>query len=1288
MRTHIADHWLNLVPKAGAAGHAVAPRGCFRWNLFRVLGLISLLSTLGAQAATITVNTFADEWNAGGNCSIREALDSVRLASNQRGCTASGAYGSNDTIRIPGGVYTLTRTSGTDNRSNYDLDVEADVLLLGEGGNGSGTRIDGGGATRIIEIFSGVTATLRYIQFQNGVSSVSYVGGAIHNRGNLSVEYCTIKGNTGTGNAAGGMGNRQGSTLNLIGSLVTGNSNAAAAVGAGMDVDGGRVVVRNTTFSGNNGAGPGLYGYNYGAADVDVLFTTFNNNAGGSYDGNFNGGTGFGASILNAGCGRTIRDRGYNRAGGTGCGLSVATSQQGVTVSVAQLSFNGGSTMNHAIDNTDVLVYDQVPSGTLGCGASPLDIDQRTAARPDPTGGANCDIGAYEYDPKFTEAAVTRFRAMDTDLGQVFTWETESEVGTLGYMIERLDEEKGRFVRVGRELVPATMAGQGGKYFYLNADSNEGLYHLVELTLGGRERVSAELLVGQDAFNGKIPDQPIQSTLVRQLLAKGYFREPHHQPADAAPKPATERITARQAISAPTGSLKLGIRHRGLYYLDIPSIAAHLGLTPEEVSTRLENGGFQLSNRGSAVAWTSVASRPGLYFYARELDSPFSLDNVYWLEPANGLRMSSRHSTAQAPAGKQAFSETHTFEEDVEPFTVLAADQDADYWYWHYLIAGDVDFGKASLNLSLDDLVETGASRVVLKLKGAEMNGAGLQYHVIAKVNGVVRADESWSGGGARDVVIDLDASDLLEGTNVIEIESQSVAQSPASVLLVDAVEVSYPRYKQARNDVLEFDAAGSGTQTVLGYTSPDVLVLDVSNSNQPQVVSGVLVEPDIGGLVNPIFNSSFENGENPAGAPVPGAPGGDRYQISFSNSGTAHRYLVSSLAAASAPDWVKADSAPAVDLMNLNADYLVVAPAGLEGAASSLAALRQAKGYTTAVVPLEDIYDAFNYGIASPHAIRAMLQQNQANLHFVVLLGEGSFDFRNIKGYGDSLVPPWMAPSPHGLFVADIAYGDLNGDGAPEILVSRIPVSSATEAQDYVSKLEAQESSLDSRVYWMSDNGDFGGDFEDDMYALSALLPAGVSQGQDSLQSTAVDDARAALFAELQSGLGLVDYMGHGSVLRLADEEWLSGSDVPGLGNTGHYPVLSALTCVVNRYGLPGYDSLGEQLVVSPTTGMSAVFAPSGLSLHDGGKLLNKAFIRAVYGAGKAVLGDAIQYALNEYAAAGQRPYMLSIYNLLGDPAIEMTVPATDPSMLDQPLYEEPPVYPGPPPSGEPPVR
>jgi len=1254
-------------------------------QLWYLLGLSGLLVGGVAGAATITVDTLVDEWNTGGSCSIREALDSVRLGSDQRGCTATGAYGSNDTIQIPGGLYTITRTSGTDDRSNFDLDVEADVLIVGEGGNDDGTRIDGGGATRIIEIFPGVSATLRYIQFQNGRSSLDYVGGAIHNRGDLTLEYCTITGNVGTDYAAGGMGNRQGSTLFMNGCLITDNTNAYALVGAGVDVDGGHVVIRNSTFSANNGDGPGLYGYTYGAGDVDVLFTTFNNNVGGSYNGNFDGGTGVGASILNAGCGGAFRDRGYNRAGGTGCGFTAATSLQNVTIGLDPLAYNGGSTLNHAIDNTDTLAYDQVPSGTLGCGTAPLDSDQRTAARPDSSGGANCDIGAYEYDPTFTDAVVTGFRIFQTDIGRVFSWRSESEVGTLGYILERFDVEKGRFVRVNDEPVPATMAGQGGSYLYLDNTGAEGLFRLVELTMGGRSRIHAELVVEQNASAGQQHVEPaITPELSAQLMIRGYYRQSHQQTASGEASVA-QRIPTQQQITASAGTLKIGIQADGLYYVDVSTIAAKLGMSIEEVSARLDSGRFRLSNRGNEIAWTTVPARPGLYFYGRGLDSPFTLDNVYWLEPTAGLRMSRRSNNAREAGGRQVFPETRVFEEDAEPFAVIADNQDQDYWYWKYLIAG----GTVPLNISLVDVAETGLSQVVLRLKGAELNGFGLQYHVVVKLNGMPRAEESWVGGGDRNITFTLDASDLLEGNNVLEIESLDVAGNAASLLLVDGVEVSYPRYKQARGDVLEFSASSSGTMTVLGYTSPDVLVLDITDVSRPQVISDVLVEQDIGGLVTGIFDSSFENDESPAVVATSGEAI-DRYQISFDSPGgtVTSRYLVSSLTAASSPAWVEADYTPTVDPMNIDADYVLVAPAGMEGPALNLAALRQRKGYSTAVVSLEDIYDAFNDGIASPHAIKDMIQHNQANLHFVVLLGEGSFDFRNLQGYGDSLVPPWMVSSPHGLFVSDMGYGDIDGDGAPEVLVSRIPVATATELQDYVNKLETQENSTDDRVYWMADNSDFGGDFEDDMYALSALLPAAVSQGQGSLQTTTIDDARAALFSELQAGVGLVDYMGHGSVLSLAAEKWLTVGDVAELGNAGHYPVLAALTCVVNRYGLPGYDSLGEQLVLAPASGMSAVFAPSGLSLHDGGKLLNKAFIRAVYGAGKTVLGDAILHAMAEYAGVGQRPYMLGIYNLLGDPAIEMTVPATDPSLLAEPLYQEPPVYQEPPPDGVPPAR
>ena len=52
-----------------------------------------------ASAATITV---------GGSCEFADAIDSLNAASNQSGCTSTGAYGANDTINLPAGTQTLS----------------------------------------------------------------------------------------------------------------------------------------------------------------------------------------------------------------------------------------------------------------------------------------------------------------------------------------------------------------------------------------------------------------------------------------------------------------------------------------------------------------------------------------------------------------------------------------------------------------------------------------------------------------------------------------------------------------------------------------------------------------------------------------------------------------------------------------------------------------------------------------------------------------------------------------------------------------------------------------------------------------------------------------------------------------------------------------------------------------------------------------------------------------------------------------------------------------------------
>src|SRR3954451_11338058 len=90
-------------------GHTLLRSRAVR-TLTALTAVLSLLATTGTQtalAASITVNTTADEYDTGAGCSLREAIQAANTDAAFGGCAAgSGA----DTISVPAGTYTLTLT--------------------------------------------------------------------------------------------------------------------------------------------------------------------------------------------------------------------------------------------------------------------------------------------------------------------------------------------------------------------------------------------------------------------------------------------------------------------------------------------------------------------------------------------------------------------------------------------------------------------------------------------------------------------------------------------------------------------------------------------------------------------------------------------------------------------------------------------------------------------------------------------------------------------------------------------------------------------------------------------------------------------------------------------------------------------------------------------------------------------------------------------------------------------------------------------------------------------------
>src|SRR4051794_25901395 len=112
-------------------------------------GLVAALLFLGpglvqdASAAAFTVSGPGDNTNACTNTTC-PSLRSAVLASN--------AAGGTNTISVPAGQYTLTRTpTGTDDGRSGDLHITSNVTITGAGAKPGGTTITGDG-DRIFDI--------------------------------------------------------------------------------------------------------------------------------------------------------------------------------------------------------------------------------------------------------------------------------------------------------------------------------------------------------------------------------------------------------------------------------------------------------------------------------------------------------------------------------------------------------------------------------------------------------------------------------------------------------------------------------------------------------------------------------------------------------------------------------------------------------------------------------------------------------------------------------------------------------------------------------------------------------------------------------------------------------------------------------------------------------------------------------------------------------------------------------------------------------------------------------
>jgi CSLREA domain-containing protein len=231
------------------------------WALALGVALLTWLAPRPAYATSLTVTTTADELNTDGDCSLREA---VRAANADTAVDRCPAGRGTDTIKLPSGVYTLSRAGAREDGGEMgDLDIAADLILLGS--STSATILDGYTLDRLLDVHAPARVVISALTLRRGYTGAE-PGGGLRNGGVLTLRRVLITGNMVEAGYGGGLWN--GGTLELVDSTVRANislGNGGAGIG-----NAGTLRVRSAQISSNRaepGSGAGIY--NTGTLDIN-----------------------------------------------------------------------------------------------------------------------------------------------------------------------------------------------------------------------------------------------------------------------------------------------------------------------------------------------------------------------------------------------------------------------------------------------------------------------------------------------------------------------------------------------------------------------------------------------------------------------------------------------------------------------------------------------------------------------------------------------------------------------------------------------------------------------------------------------------------------------------------------------------------------------------------------------------------------------------------------------------------------------------------------------------------
>ena len=377
--------------------------------------------------------------------------------------------------------------------------------------------------------------------------------------------------------------------------------------------------------------------------------------------------------------------------------------------------------------------------------------------------------------------------------------------------------------------------------------------------------------------------------------------------------------------------------------------------------------------------------------------------------------------------------------------------------------------------------------------------------------------------------------------------------------------------------------------------------------------------------------------------------------------------------------------------------DYIIVSAPNYFNAAKKLQNYHTTvNGLKTALVNVNEIFNEFSGGQASPIAIRNFVKYllNKAATNkvtaprYLLLFGIANYNARNYNSA--SQIPVFESAASTGIltsyptddfFSIQADNDDINNFTAIKKLAlatGRLPVRNTAEADTVVEKIINYQKSVNggawkNKITWVADDGDYNLHLEDAEAISSQLQQKNPKWNQKkiyldlyaatkNIAGNTYPLVNSEIVQTVNEGALILNYTGHGNFARLAEEAVISQTDVSQWNNANKLPLMITASCDFAPYDQPQLSPFGFDALMKNSKGVIGLVAASRLVFAYSNKQINDHFIQQLLVPDSLgnflTLGEALQRAKMQAWSAEEDRMNAFKFSLLGDPAMRLSVP------------------------------